>query len=47
VENLTDEVMAAGHHELTFDGRNLASGTYFYRLEGAGVTQSQRMTLIK
>jgi hypothetical protein len=47
VEVLADEVMAAGVHELTFDGRNLASGTYFYRLEGAGVTQSQRMTLVK
>ncbi|MEQ8523412.1 T9SS type A sorting domain-containing protein [Gracilimonas sp.] len=38
---------AAGTHEVTFDAENLASGVYFYRLETAGQTLTQKMLLVK
>ena len=47
VQSLADEVMAAGRHEIPFDGSELASGQYFYRLEGAGPNQTRTMTLVK
>ncbi|MEM6268426.1 MAG: alpha-amylase family glycosyl hydrolase [Bacteroidota bacterium] len=42
----------AGHHELTWDGRNdagqeLSSGTYLYHFEGAGKTSSGRIIIAK
>ena len=47
VQTLADEMMAAGRHELLFDGTELPSGTYFYRLEGVGVPQPQRIMQVK
>ncbi len=48
VEVAADRVMAAGEHQVTFDGSRLPSGTYFYRVDGgrAGTT-SGRMMLVK
>lgn len=37
----------AGSHEVAFDGSNLASGIYVYRLNTAGFTASGKMVLIK
>ena len=37
VKQLADAVMTAGHHTLEFDGSDLASGTYMYRLEAKSV----------
>jgi hypothetical protein len=37
----------AGYHEVTFDGSNLASGIYVYRLETGGFTASGKMVLMK
>jgi hypothetical protein len=47
VSVLADETMVAGAHALNFDGSDLPSGTYFYRLVGAGVSETRRMTLAK
>ena len=49
---LGDEVIAPGRHETVWDGRDkggrkVASGTYFYRLEAGGVSETKRMTLLK
>ncbi|WP_421775250.1 T9SS type A sorting domain-containing protein [Gracilimonas sp.] len=41
------ERKAAGTHQVTFDAGNLASGIYFYRLETAGQTLTQKMLLVK
>jgi len=47
VQVIADEIMAAGHHEITFNGSDLPSGTYFYRLEGTNIVDTKRMTLVK
>ncbi|MGN8226042.1 T9SS type A sorting domain-containing protein [Gracilimonas sp. BCB1] len=41
------ERKAAGSHQVTFGAGNLASGVYFYRLETAGQTLTQKMLLVK
>jgi len=44
---LADGVLAAGEHACSFNGSNLASGVYIYRLETAEATLSRRMILTK
>lgn len=47
VSTLSDGVMSCGSHHITFDGSNLPSGVYFYRLEAAGESQTRKMILLK
>ncbi|HOX24869.1 MAG TPA: C25 family cysteine peptidase [Candidatus Krumholzibacteria bacterium] len=52
VRTLLAGPLAAGRHEVVFDGRSddgqrLASGTYVYRLEAGGELLSRRLTLVK
>lgn len=47
VAKLVNQQLKPGSYEFEFDGANLPSGTYFYRLEYAGLTQIKRMILIK
>jgi len=47
VRTLVDAAHAAGPHTVEFDGRDLASGTYFYRLEGDGFVRTMKMQLVK
>lgn len=47
VSNLINENLIAGNYEASFDGSNLTSGVYFYRLQANGFTETKRMTLIK
>jgi len=44
---LLDGWREAGSHEVTFDGSNLASGIYIYRLEAGELTASGKMVLMK
>ncbi len=44
---LTDEVEAAGTHEVVFDAIHLPSGVYVLRLEAGSHAQTQRVTLLK
>lgn len=37
----------AGYHEVQFDGKNLASGVYFYRLTAGDFVQSKELLLLK
>jgi hypothetical protein len=37
----------AGRHEVNFDGTNLASGVYIYRLTAGTFTASGKMVLMK
>jgi hypothetical protein len=47
VARLTDRVMPAGQYRLSFDGKALSSGIYFYRLESPAGTLTKRMLLLK
>lgn len=47
VAELVDGWRDAGIHEVTFDGGNLVSGVYIYRLEAGYYTASGKMVLMK
>ncbi len=47
VSTIVDQRQTAGYYSLSFDGSNLASGIYFYRLKTANQTKIRKMTLIK
>jgi hypothetical protein len=47
VQTLVNEQLAPGTYEATFDGNNLSSGTYFYKLTSGGFMQTKRLTLLK
>ncbi|HMQ80289.1 MAG TPA: T9SS type A sorting domain-containing protein [Ignavibacteria bacterium] len=44
---LADRNFEAGKYSVDFDGSNLASGIYFYSLEGENLMQVKRMVLVK
>ncbi len=47
VARLVDGILPAGEHRVTFDGRGLPSGRYFYRLEAGSFAATRSMTLTK
>ena len=52
VQVLVDEMLAAGSHTVTWDGRTAAgeqaaSGVYFYRLTRDGEQMTRKMSLVK
>ncbi len=47
VANLVNGYRAAGSHEVSFDGSNLASGVYVYTLSANGLTSTAKMVLMK
>jgi photosystem II stability/assembly factor-like uncharacterized protein len=47
VETLVNEKQSSGTYEVTFDGGNLASGIYFYKLETENFSDVKRMVLVK
>ncbi|NIX01744.1 MAG: T9SS type A sorting domain-containing protein, partial [Phycisphaerae bacterium] len=38
---------AAGVHEISFDGRELPSGIYFYQMEAGKFSETRKMILMK
>ena len=44
---INNEFKAAGTYQIEFNGSNLSSGVYFYRLESEKFVQTKRMVLIK
>jgi hypothetical protein len=47
VQTLVDGEMAGGAHQIRFDGRDLASGVYFYRMETDTYIMTRKMLLQK
>jgi photosystem II stability/assembly factor-like uncharacterized protein len=47
IEDLVNEKLQPGSYEVTFDGSNLASGIYFYKLTSGEFSDTKRMILLK
>jgi hypothetical protein len=47
VKVIVNEVKQAGYYSVDFDGSNLASGVYFYRLQCGSFNETKRMVIIK
>jgi len=47
VASLVHGPQEAGSYEVKFDGSNLASGVYFYRLTAGDFVQSRKLLLLK
>jgi hypothetical protein len=47
VTMLVNQVEAKGKHSIVWDGKNYASGIYFYRIEFKGETINKKMMLVK
>jgi photosystem II stability/assembly factor-like uncharacterized protein len=47
VNTLIDERQTAGGHSVTFNGNNLPSGIYFYRLQAGNYVETKKMILLK
>ena len=47
VANLVNEVKAAGSYSVEFNGANLSSGIYYYRIESGSFVNVKKMLLIK
>jgi hypothetical protein len=47
VETLVDGWRCAGYHEVSFDGSQLSSGVYLYRIEAGDFTAANKMVLLK
>jgi len=47
VATLVDDILDAGHHQVTFDGTHLASGVYLYRMQTGDFVQTRKLMLVK
>ena len=47
VKELVNEVKPAGNYTITFDGSDLPSGVYVYRIQAEGFSENKKMTLLK
>ena len=47
VAQLVNGDMQAGYHEVEFDGKNLSSGVYFYRIQAGEFVATKRLLLLQ
>jgi hypothetical protein len=47
IQKLVNEVKIAGTYNVAFDGENLSTGVYYYKLESDGFVDVKKMMLIK
>jgi hypothetical protein len=47
VAPLVNETQDAGYHEVKFDGSNMASGMYFYRIQAGSFVQTKKLLLLR
>jgi hypothetical protein len=44
---LVDEVLQPGKYRVRFEGSNLGSGVYYYRMTSRGFSETGKMVLMK
>lgn len=47
IQEVVDRQYAAGKYTVTFDGSNLTSGIYYYKIRAGNFTQTRKMMLVK
>lgn len=47
IQTIVNETLSAGTYKVTFDGSDLPSEIYFYKLEAGEFSQVRKMTLLK
>jgi len=47
IKSIVNNVLTTGRYTFEFDGSNLASGVYFYRIEAGDFKQVKKMMLVK
>jgi len=47
IETLLNKSMPTGYHEIEFNGQNLSSGIYLYRIEAAEWQDVKKMLLVR
>jgi hypothetical protein len=47
IETLLNKPMPAGYHEVVFNGQNLSSGIYLYKIEAGQWSDVKKMILMK
>ena len=47
VATLVDAELESGVHKINFDGKDLASGIYFYRIQTEGFLKTKKLMLLK
>jgi tetratricopeptide (TPR) repeat protein len=47
VSTLVNDTQDAGYHEVRFDGSNLSSGVYFYRLHAGAFVEAKKLVLVR
>ena len=47
VATLVNETQEPGYHDVRFDGSNLASGVYFYRIKADEYAATKKLLLIR
>jgi hypothetical protein len=47
IQTLVNETLPAGTYSTSFNGDNLATGTYFVRMTSGSITKTKKMMLIK
>jgi hypothetical protein len=47
IATLVNGDIDAGNHEIRFDGTNLATGVYFYRIQAGGFVQTRKLLLLR
>jgi Secretion system C-terminal sorting domain/Domain of unknown function (DUF5122) beta-propeller len=47
IQTLVSEELTPGTYEVNFDGSNLPSGVYYYKLEAEGYAETRKMVLVK